>query len=74
MPQHVISEEDMRFDTWVFLLLMILKTFTVIPLAAKNMGLPTAIGFMVLNVLGYGTLMYLSIREGKARKALARSN
>lgn len=64
----------MRFDTWLFLLLMILKTFTIIPLAAQNMGLPTAVGFMVLNVLSYGTLMYLSIREGKSRTTFARSN
>ena len=62
----------MRFDTLMFLLLMILKSVTVIPLAAKNMGLPTAIGFMVLNILSYGTLMYLSIREGKSRTTFAR--
>ena len=64
----------MRFDTWLFLLLMILKSFTVIPLAAERMGWLTAIGLIVLNVLGYGTLMYLSIREGKSRTTFARSN
>lgn len=50
----------MKIESWLFLLLMVLKTVSVIPLAAKNMGMAHAAFFMVLNVAAYGFLIYMS--------------
>jgi hypothetical protein len=50
----------MKIESGLFLLLMVLKSVSVIPLAEKNMGMGYAVFFMALNVVAYGFLIYMS--------------
>lgn len=57
----------MRLESVLFLLLMILKMVSVIPLAFENMGVDYGIVFLILNIVSYGTLIYFAEKDNRRR-------
>lgn len=59
----------MKLESWLFLLLMVLKFISVIPLAYQNMGVGHAVFFAALTVIAYGTLIFFSETDTRKRVA-----
>lgn len=59
----------MKFDSWMLLALMLLKSISVVPLIAQDYGIAIGAMAMAFNVVSYSLLIWATQRESRSSSA-----